>query len=228
MRRVRAASRSPSRSASGSLFWPYGSRCGAGLAGYLGAVAVVIAGGVWSAVWTWRHRAGRAHTLCRSCSSSGGWCSARRRCCRASATRTRPPSTRRPGAASKGRRARPLRFPEGERRRASPARCRLTCRTRAPRGAPTSDRSVMKTFKNFIGGEWVAPDSGEYFENRNPADTHRRHRQFPLSSARTSSARSKSAKRGFASGAARRRRRAATCCAASATSCRSARRRSPT
>jgi len=45
------------------VFWPYGSRCGAGLAAYLGAVTAVIASGVWSAVWTFRHRAGRAHAL---------------------------------------------------------------------------------------------------------------------------------------------------------------------
>lgn len=45
------------------LVWPYPSRCGAGLAGYLAAVAVVVGSGIWSAVWTWRHRASRAHTL---------------------------------------------------------------------------------------------------------------------------------------------------------------------
>src|SRR3569833_2685904 len=45
------------------LVWPYPSRCGAGLAGYLPAVGVVIASGVWSAVWTWHHRTSRAHTL---------------------------------------------------------------------------------------------------------------------------------------------------------------------
>ena len=28
----------------------------------------------------------------------------------------------------------------------------------------------MKTFHNFIGGAWVAPSTGAYFENRNPAD----------------------------------------------------------
>ena len=28
----------------------------------------------------------------------------------------------------------------------------------------------MKTFKNFIGGDWVPPIGGEYFENQNPAD----------------------------------------------------------
>lgn len=45
------------------IFWPYASRCGIGLAAYLGAVIVVIASGVWSAIWTFRHRTGRAHTL---------------------------------------------------------------------------------------------------------------------------------------------------------------------
>jgi alpha-ketoglutaric semialdehyde dehydrogenase len=28
---------------------------------------------------------------------------------------------------------------------------------------------MADTFKNFIGGEWVAPSTGQYFENRNPA-----------------------------------------------------------
>jgi putative flippase GtrA len=45
------------------VLWPYPARCGVGLAGYLAAVAVVIASGVWSSVWTWRHRASKAHTL---------------------------------------------------------------------------------------------------------------------------------------------------------------------
>ena len=44
-------------------FWPYSARCGFGLAAYLGAVAVLIGAGVWSSVWTWRHRAARGHTL---------------------------------------------------------------------------------------------------------------------------------------------------------------------
>ena len=47
----------------GILFWPYANRCGIGLAGYLFAVTAVVGGGIWSAVWTWRHRTGRAHTL---------------------------------------------------------------------------------------------------------------------------------------------------------------------
>jgi hypothetical protein len=45
------------------LFWPYPDRCGLGLAAYLGAVGVVVAGGVWSAVWTWRHRTPKSHIL---------------------------------------------------------------------------------------------------------------------------------------------------------------------
>ena len=28
---------------------------------------------------------------------------------------------------------------------------------------------MAETFKNFIGGEWVEPSTGQYFENRNPA-----------------------------------------------------------
>ncbi len=47
----------------GILFWPYPSRCGVGLAGYLAAVAAVTIGGLWSGVWTWRHRTSRAHVL---------------------------------------------------------------------------------------------------------------------------------------------------------------------
>ena len=47
----------------GILFWPYPSRCGVGLAGYLIAVAAVTVGGLWSSVWTWRHRTARAHVL---------------------------------------------------------------------------------------------------------------------------------------------------------------------
>lgn len=47
----------------GIMFWPYDAKCGAGLALYLGAVAAVIVSGVWSAVWSWRHRAARLHIL---------------------------------------------------------------------------------------------------------------------------------------------------------------------
>ena len=45
------------------VVWPYPSRCGAGLAAYLAAVVVVVGSGIWSSVWTWRHRASHAHTL---------------------------------------------------------------------------------------------------------------------------------------------------------------------
>jgi Flp pilus assembly protein TadB len=47
----------------GMIFWPYQARCGLGLLGYLLAVAALIGAGGWSAVWAWRHRAGKAHVL---------------------------------------------------------------------------------------------------------------------------------------------------------------------
>lgn len=47
----------------GMVVWPYERRCGIGLAGYLAAVVVVVASGVWSSIWTFRHRASRSHTL---------------------------------------------------------------------------------------------------------------------------------------------------------------------
>jgi hypothetical protein len=47
----------------GILFWPYPTRCGVGLVGYLLAVTAIVAGGIWSSVWTWRHRTARAHVL---------------------------------------------------------------------------------------------------------------------------------------------------------------------
>jgi hypothetical protein len=45
------------------IFWPYGARCGIGLAGYLGAVTTLVVAGVWSSIWTWKHRAAKAHTV---------------------------------------------------------------------------------------------------------------------------------------------------------------------
>jgi hypothetical protein len=47
----------------GIIFWPYGARCGFGLAAYLGAVTAIVVSGVWSATWTFRHRAARGHIL---------------------------------------------------------------------------------------------------------------------------------------------------------------------
>ena len=47
----------------GILFWPYAHACGIGLAGYLAAIGAIVAGGLWSSIWTWRHRTARAHVL---------------------------------------------------------------------------------------------------------------------------------------------------------------------
>ena len=47
----------------GMFFWPYTARCGLGLGAYLGAVSMLLIAGGWSAIWTWRHRAARAHIL---------------------------------------------------------------------------------------------------------------------------------------------------------------------
>lgn len=47
----------------GMVFWPYSARCGLGLTGYLGAVSALVVSGIWSSVWTFRHRAAKAHTL---------------------------------------------------------------------------------------------------------------------------------------------------------------------
>jgi aldehyde dehydrogenase (NAD+) len=55
----------------------------------------------------------------------------------------------------------------------------------------------MKRFNNFIAGEWVAPDSGEYFENRNPADATDLIGEFPLSGPSDVDRAVESAKRGF-------------------------------
>ena len=45
------------------VFWPYSARCGLGLAGYLAAVTTLVVAGVWSSVWTWKHRSAKAHTV---------------------------------------------------------------------------------------------------------------------------------------------------------------------
>ena len=47
----------------GMLFWPYDAKCGFGLAGYLASTVVLVAAGIWSSVWTWRHRSSRGHML---------------------------------------------------------------------------------------------------------------------------------------------------------------------
>jgi alpha-ketoglutaric semialdehyde dehydrogenase len=55
----------------------------------------------------------------------------------------------------------------------------------------------MTTFANFIGGEWVAPSTGAYFPNINPADTRDVIGEFPLSGAADVERAVKSAQRGF-------------------------------
>ncbi len=57
---------------------------------------------------------------------------------------------------------------------------------------------TMKEFRNFIAGAWVSPDSGEYFENRNPADRTDLIGTFPLSGVTDVQRAVESAKRGFA------------------------------
>jgi hypothetical protein len=47
----------------GILFWPYPKSCGVGLSAYIIAVSAVTLGGLWSSVWTWRHRTAKAHVL---------------------------------------------------------------------------------------------------------------------------------------------------------------------
>ncbi|HEY8175622.1 MAG TPA: aldehyde dehydrogenase family protein [Gemmatimonadaceae bacterium] len=55
----------------------------------------------------------------------------------------------------------------------------------------------MKTFKNFIGGKWQEPSSGDYFENRNPANWDDVIGKFPLSNAKDVDCAVQSAQRGF-------------------------------
>jgi len=55
----------------------------------------------------------------------------------------------------------------------------------------------MKNFKNFIAGKWVEPSTGEYFENRNPADTSDVIGRFPRSAREDVERAVASAKRGF-------------------------------
>src|SRR5581483_725285 len=53
-------------------------------------------------------------------------------------------------------------------------------------------------FRNFIAGRWVEPESGAYFENRNPADWNDLIGRFPRSSAADVGRAVQSALRGFA------------------------------
>ncbi len=53
-------------------------------------------------------------------------------------------------------------------------------------------------FKNFLAGEWVAPSTGNYFENRNPADWNDVIGGFPRSGPEDAQRAIASAQRGFA------------------------------
>ncbi|HRP07623.1 MAG TPA: aldehyde dehydrogenase family protein, partial [Gemmatimonadales bacterium] len=57
---------------------------------------------------------------------------------------------------------------------------------------------MAKTFKNFIGGQWVAAESGRWFQNRNPADTTDLIGRFPDSGKADINAAVRSARDGFA------------------------------
>ncbi len=56
---------------------------------------------------------------------------------------------------------------------------------------------MTKTFKNFIAGQWVAPSTGDYFENRNPANTRDLIGRFPDSGSDDLARAVVSATRGF-------------------------------
>ena len=55
----------------------------------------------------------------------------------------------------------------------------------------------MKTFRNFIAGQWVEPSTEAYFENVNPADTSDTIGRFPLSGREDVNRAVASAQRGF-------------------------------
>jgi hypothetical protein len=48
----------------GALYWwPYSSDCGGGLAGFVGAQCMIVVGGVWCAVASWRNRLAASHAV---------------------------------------------------------------------------------------------------------------------------------------------------------------------
>src|SRR3989442_12325159 len=57
---------------------------------------------------------------------------------------------------------------------------------------------MAENFKNFIAGDWVAPSTGAYFENRNPADWTDVIGCFPRSGADDVARAIAAARRGFA------------------------------
>ncbi len=65
---------------------------------------------------------------------------------------------------------------------------------REPRVARAAE---TRTFQNFVGGQWVAPSTGTYLDNRNPANQGDLIGRFPDSDARDVEAAVQSARRGF-------------------------------
>src|ERR1700680_3287958 len=63
--------------------------------------------------------------------------------------------------------------------------------------SPNNNR-MSTTFKNFIAGAWVEPSTGEFFENRNPADWNDLVGRFPKSGSDEVRRAAASARRGFA------------------------------
>ena len=57
---------------------------------------------------------------------------------------------------------------------------------------------MPETFLNYIGGKWSAPSTGDYFENRNPADQNDLIGRFPRSGVADVERAVQSARRGFA------------------------------
>src|SRR2546428_1262640 len=123
--------------------------------------------------------------------------------------RHRPVGEHRLVEAPHGRRARRLTDPDRLGRvthdaRGAASRVRRQSRVAVAvpgRGAPlTADngRRMTETFKNFIAGDWVAPTTGAYFENRNPADWDDVIGCFPRSGPEDVALAVASAQRGFA------------------------------
>src|SRR4051812_37656842 len=49
--------------------------------------------------------------------------------------------------------------------------------------AKPASKVKSETYRNYINGEWVAPSSNDYIENRNPADARELVGRFPAATA---------------------------------------------
>jgi aldehyde dehydrogenase (NAD+) len=58
---------------------------------------------------------------------------------------------------------------------------KAVAKTSTKQSTKNVSRSSVKTYHNYINGKWVASESGEMFENINPADTRDIVGRFPLS-----------------------------------------------